>query len=199
MLTRLSRIAHLATAGPNSRSRWYLRRVLQGPHERHGYRRSLDRTSVALAESILRTRHRLDTPRMFESLDRAERKTSASNLDRLLRLLSQFQVSSFAGSQLANATRGGTAVAGRGHLHSAGRRIASPILACCVIVNIGLPGWFAAAGLRLTVKQPNSRGIPGFFLAIFSVVTQFDVCPVGWYNCRMEFLGRTAPLRPPRV
>jgi len=28
---------------------------------------------------------------------------------------------------------------------------------------------------------------PGLFLAIFSAVTQFDVCAVGWYNCRMEF------------
>lgn len=45
--------------------------------------------------------------------------------------------------------------------------------------------------LRLTVKQPDSRGIPGFFEAIFSVVTQFEVCPVGCYNCRMELLGRT--------
>ena len=31
-------------------------------------------------------------------------------------------------------------------------------------------------------------------MAIFSAVTQFDVCPVGWYNCRMEFLGRTGAL-----
>jgi len=60
-----------------------------------------------------------------------------------------------------------------------------------VIVNIGLPGWFAATGLRVMVKQPDSRGIPCFFVAIFSVITQFDVCPVGWYNRRMEFLGRT--------
>jgi hypothetical protein len=58
--------------------------------------------------------------------------------------------------------------------------------------NIGLPGRFSATGLHVTVKQPGSRGMQGFFVAIFSVVTQFDVCPVGWYNCRMEFLGRTA-------
>jgi len=60
-----------------------------------------------------------------------------------------------------------------------------------VIVDIGLSGSFVATGLRVMVKQPDSRGIPGFFLAIFSAVTQFEVCPVGWYNCRMEFLGRT--------
>jgi len=29
------------------------------------------------------------------------------------------------------------------------------------------------------------RPVLGFFAAIFSVVTQFDVCPVGWYNHRM--------------
>ena len=51
-----------------------------------------------------------------------------------------------------------TAIAGQGHLHSAGRRIASPILACCVIVNIGLPSWFAATGLRVTVERPDSPG-----------------------------------------
>jgi len=61
-----------------------------------------------------------------------------------------------------------------------------------VIANIGLPGWFAATGLRVTLKQPHSRVIPGFFVPIFSVVTQFEVCPVGWYHCRMEFLGKTA-------
>jgi hypothetical protein len=61
-----------------------------------------------------------------------------------------------------------------------------------VIVNIGLPGRFSATDLHVTVKQPGLRGMPGFFVAIFSVVTQFDVCPVGRYNCRMEFLGRTA-------
>ena len=60
-----------------------------------------------------------------------------------------------------------------------------------MIVDIGLSGRFAAAGLRGMVKQPDSHGMPGFFLAIFPAVTQFDVCPVGWYNCRMEVLRRT--------
>lgn len=45
--------------------------------------------------------------------------------------------------------------------------------------------------MRVTVKQPDSREISGFFVAIFSAVTQFDVCPVGWCNCRMEFMRRT--------
>jgi hypothetical protein len=58
-------------------------------------------------------------------------------------------------------------------------------------VNVGLPGWFVAIGLRVMVKQPGSRGILCFFVAIFSVATQLDVCPIDWYNCRMEFLGRT--------
>ena len=58
-------------------------------------------------------------------------------------------------------------------------------------MNGGLPGWFVASGLRVTVKQPDSRGMPGFFAAIFSVVTQLDVCPVGPQNLRTEFLGRT--------
>ena len=28
-------------------------------------------------------------------------------------------------------------------------------------------------------------------LAIFLVIIQFDVCPVGWYNHQIEFVGRT--------
>lgn len=65
------------------------------------------------------------------------------------------------------------------------------VSSCCVIVNIGLPGWFVAIGLRVMVKQPDSRRIPGFFVVVFSVVIQFDVCSVGWYNRRMGFLERT--------
>ncbi len=53
------------------------------------------------------------------------------------------------------------------------------------------PRWFVTTGLRLAVKQPDSRGIPGFFVVIVSVVTWIYACPVGWYNRRMEFLGRT--------
>ena len=60
-----------------------------------------------------------------------------------------------------------------------------------MIVNVGLPGWFVASGLRVTVKQRDSRGIPDSFETIFSVVTQFGVCPVGPQNRRMEFLGGT--------
>jgi hypothetical protein len=41
-----------------------------------------------------------------------------------------------------------------------------------------LSGRFAATGLRVMVTPPDSRGIPGFFLAIFSVVTQFDLRPL---------------------
>ena len=62
------------------------------------------------------------------------------------------------------------------------------------IVDIGLSDRFVPTGLRVMVKQPDSREIPGFFLAIFSAVTQFDVCPVGWYNRRIEFLGKTGAL-----
>ncbi len=61
-----------------------------------------------------------------------------------------------------------------------------------MIVKVGLPDWFVASGLRVTASQPDSCGMPGFFVAIFSVVTQLDVCPVGPQNLRMDFLGRTA-------
>ena len=44
-------------------------------------------------------------------------------------------------------------------------------------------------GEVISIRQIG--GMQGFFVAIFSVVTQFDVCPVGCYNFRMEFLGRT--------
>ena len=47
-----------------------------------------------------------------------------------------------------------------------------------MIVNIGLPGWFVATGLGVMVEQPDPRGILCFFVAIFSLATQFDVCPV---------------------
>ena len=60
-----------------------------------------------------------------------------------------------------------------------------------MIVNIGLPDWFVASGLRVTVKQRDSRVIPDSFATIFSVANQLDVCPVGPQNLRMEFLGRT--------
>ena len=61
-----------------------------------------------------------------------------------------------------------------------------------MIGNVGLPGWFVATGLRVSLKQPNSRGIPGSFGAIFSDVNRLDVCPVGYYNRRMTFLRGTA-------
>ena len=60
-----------------------------------------------------------------------------------------------------------------------------------MIGNVGLPGWFIATGLRVSLKQPNSRGIPGSFGAIFSDVNRLDVCPVGYYNRRMTFLRGT--------
>ena len=65
-----------------------------------------------------------------------------------------------------------------------------------MIGNVGLPGWFVATGLRVSLKQPNSRGIPGSFGAIFSDVNRLDVCPVGYYNRRMTFLRGTAPCIP---
>jgi len=48
-----------------------------------------------------------------------------------------------------------------------------------VIVDIGLPGRLAATGPRMVLKQPDSREILCFFMAIISVVIQFDVCLVG--------------------
>ena len=45
------------------------------------------------------------------------------------------------------------------------------------------------------MKRPDLIGIICFFLAIFSVVTQIDVCPVSQYNCRMEFLGKDSQSR----
>ena len=65
-----------------------------------------------------------------------------------------------------------------------------------MIVNIGLPGRYAATCLRVTVKRSDSPRIPGFFVAIFSGVTQFGVWPVGRCDCRMEFLGRTMSRSP---
>ena len=124
--------------------------------------------------------------------DRAQRRPSLPHPHGLLRLLSRFQATSVAGSQLTDTTHSGTAIAGRGHIHSASRRFTSSILACCVIVNICLPGRFSATGLHVTVKRPRSCGILGLFVEVFSVVTQFDVCPVGWYNCRTEFLRGTS-------
>ena len=63
-----------------------------------------------------------------------------------------------------------------------------------MIVNVGLPGWFVAIGLRVMVKQPGSPGIPGFFVAIFSVAAQLAVRPIDWYNCRMEFFRKDRSL-----
>ena len=113
----------------------------------------------------------------------------------LLRLLSQLQITFIAGSQLANATEGRTTVAGQGHLDAAGWRSTSSVhAACCVIVNIGLSGWFVATGLRLMMKPRDSRGILSSSWLLPSVVAQFDVYPLDGYNRRMEFLRRTGAL-----
>jgi len=47
------------------------------------------------------------------------------------------------------------------------------------VSNVGLPGWFVATRLRVMLKQPNSRGMPNNFPAIFSAVNRLDLCPVG--------------------
>jgi len=41
------------------------------------------------------------------------------------------------------------------------------------------------------VKRRGSHGSSVPFVAIFLVVTWVDVCPMGWYDWRMELLGRT--------
>ena len=44
-------------------------------------------------------------------------------------------------------------------------------------------------------NRPSLTGTPTDYLpfsAIFSVGTQFDMWPAGWYNFRLESLGRTA-------
>ena len=56
-----------------------------------------------------------------------------------------------------------------------------------MIVGIGLFGRFVATGLHVRTKQPDSRGMPGFFLDMFSAVIQFDVYPVGWDNPGWSF------------
>jgi hypothetical protein len=45
-------------------------------------------------------------------------------------------------------------------------------------------------GLRATVKPHDSCGMRPS-LGHFPVVTQFDVCPIGGYNCRIKFVART--------
>ena len=47
-------------------------------------------------------------------------------------------------------------------------------------------------GVYVALKRPESRGPVDAFVAFVSVVIQFDFHPVGWYNSRFEFLGRTA-------
>ena len=41
-------------------------------------------------------------------------------------------------------------------------------------------------------RQASGIGRVGVGGAVLSVDTQFDVCPAGRYNCRVDFLGRTA-------
>ncbi len=93
-----------------------------------------------MAKSVLRKGYRVDTPRVFEPHDRIERAASAPHPCELFRLLSQREGASVAGSQLANATRGRTATAGRDHFYSASRRTASSVRAACsVSAEIGSP------------------------------------------------------------
>ncbi len=42
--------------------------------------------------------------------------------------------------------------------------------------NVGLELWMS------TVSEDAKMGMYYFFQAVFSVVTQFDMCPLGWYN-----------------
>ncbi len=60
-----------------------------------------------------------------------------------------------------------------------------------MIVGIGLSGRLVATGLGIMVEQPDPGGILGPFVAIFSLATQFEMCPFGWYNRRMELSGGT--------
>lgn len=53
------------------------------------------------------------------------------------------------------------------------------LLARCVSQDIGLPGCVAAARMRMTERQLDSRGMPRLFVPIVSAFNQFDVCPVG--------------------
>jgi hypothetical protein len=56
--------------------------------------------------------------------------------------------------------------------------------------------WFAATGLCVTAEQRYPRGSAGFLVAALSAVTQRDAWPGNWYNCRMEFLGKTTDAAP---
>jgi hypothetical protein len=108
-------------------------------------------------------------PRMLEKHLTLENKWFAAILGwrpLFLRLLSLFPSTSIAGSQLTDATRGGTAVAGRGYLDSDGWRLASSVLACRVIGNFGLPCWLTATGLRVSVTRLN-WGMFGSCLSVF--------------------------------
>ena len=126
------------------------------------------------------------------------RGPSSSHPDRVFPVLPSFPASSVLGSQLTNTPQHRTAVRGRSCCHPASRRLTPSVhTACRVTIDPSFQFDLSSAQAdRADVPKLRSRKIPGFFAAIFSVVTQFDLHPVGWYNRQMEFLGRTGlPLR----
>jgi hypothetical protein len=67
------------TSFPPSRSRWCLRSLLPEACQERGHRRSSARTTLTLAECLLRTHHRLHPPRVLESPDCAGRIPSQTH------------------------------------------------------------------------------------------------------------------------
>jgi hypothetical protein len=95
-----------------SRLRCHLRRLLPQAGGGHGHRRGPHGAPSPLTESVLRESHRLDTPGLSGSWDRAQRGPSASHPDRVFRELPPLPASSLPGSQLAGTTLRRTTVRG---------------------------------------------------------------------------------------
>jgi hypothetical protein len=118
---------------------------------------------------------------------------SSSHLARVFPVLPQFPASSVLGSQLANTPVHRTTIRERSRCPSTSRRFTSSIHTVCRLTvdpsfQFELPSWQAD---RPEVPKLRSRKIPGFFIAVFSDVIQFDLSPSGRYNRQIEFLGRT--------
>ena len=109
-----------------------LRRMVPPACEEHGHRRSDHCASIAMAESILRKAGRLRATGVSGPYDRPERRSSATDTEIVLRLLSRLANASFTRSKRTQSPRSRARVAGQGHRHSPGWRIASSVHTCCL-------------------------------------------------------------------
>ena len=110
-----------------SRSRHHLQRALPPASGEHGHRRGRLRSGEPLAESVRRTRDRLNPPRVLGPCDRAQCITSATHPHDVRALLSSKPDSPGAGEGCAGSAAGVTVIRWTDRRDSGSGRASSPL------------------------------------------------------------------------